>query len=109
MNETMHNASSRLTVRAIVLACCATMVAGSMPVFAAPPSGAAASQNGNTGNPGDEVSLNFVNAEIEAGWHLYGLVEPPGPIPPRALCPPTPSRSGAWQTLRAWVMGQTLK
>ncbi|KHK51887.1 general secretion pathway protein GspD [Ralstonia sp. A12] len=66
MNETMHNASSRLTVRAIVLACCATMVAGSMPVFAAPPSSAAASQNGNTGNPGDEVSLNFVNADLES-------------------------------------------
>ncbi|MEV8469774.1 type II secretion system secretin GspD [Ralstonia sp. UNC404CL21Col] len=65
MNETMYNASSRLTVRAIVLACCATMVAGSMPVFAAPPS-AASSQNGAAGNPGDEVSLNFVNADLDS-------------------------------------------
>ncbi|MDE2201141.1 MAG: type II secretion system secretin GspD [Burkholderiaceae bacterium] len=63
MNETMHNASSRLTVRAIVLACCATMVAGSMPVYAAPPASAASSQNGN---PGDEVSLNFVNADLDS-------------------------------------------
>ncbi|CAJ0813810.1 type II secretion system secretin GspD [Ralstonia flaminis] len=66
MNETMHNASSRLTVRAIVLACCATMVAGSMPVFAAPPASAPASQNGNPGSTGDEVSLNFVNADLES-------------------------------------------
>ena len=65
MNETMYNASSRLTVRAIVLACCATMVAGSMPVFAAPPS-AASAQNGAVGNPGDEVSLNFVNADLDS-------------------------------------------
>lgn len=69
MNETMHNASSRPTVRAIVLACCATMVAGSMPAMsahAAPPARAAAPQNGNPGNPGDEVSLNFVNADLES-------------------------------------------
>jgi len=66
MNETMQNASSRRTVRAIVLACCATMVAGSMPAFAAPPSGAAASQSGTPGNAGDEVSLNFVNADLES-------------------------------------------
>ena len=59
MNETMHNASSRPAVRAIVLACCAAMVAGSMPVYAAPPS-ATSAQSGNPGNPGDEVSLNFV-------------------------------------------------
>lgn len=68
MNETMHNASSRLTVRAIVLACCATMVAGSMPVYAAPPS-AASAQSGNPGSPdtqGNEVSLNFVNADLES-------------------------------------------
>ncbi|WP_296224711.1 type II secretion system secretin GspD [Ralstonia sp. UBA689] len=65
MNETMHNASSRLTVRAIVLACCATMVAGSMPVYAAPPS-AASAQSGNPGNPGNEVSLNFVNADLDS-------------------------------------------
>lgn len=62
MNETMHNASSRLTVRAIVLACCAAMVAGSMPVYAAPPSAASA----QGGNPGDEVSLNFVNADLDS-------------------------------------------
>ena len=62
MNETMYNAASRLTVRAIVLACCATMVAGSMPVYAAPPSAASA----QSGNPGDEVSLNFVNADLES-------------------------------------------
>lgn len=65
MNETMHNASSRPAVRAIVLACCAAMVAGSMPVYAAPPS-AASAQNGNPGNPGDEVSLNFVNADLDS-------------------------------------------
>ncbi|WP_042567652.1 secretin N-terminal domain-containing protein, partial [Ralstonia solanacearum] len=63
-DETMHNASSRHTVRAIVLACCATMVAGSLPVtpaFAAPP----ASQAPAASNAGDEVSLNFVNADLE--------------------------------------------
>ncbi len=65
MNETMQNASSRLTVRAIVLACCAAMVAGSMPVYAAPPS-ATSAQSGNPGNAGDEVSLNFVNADLES-------------------------------------------
>ncbi|AJW43520.1 MULTISPECIES: type II secretion system secretin GspD [Ralstonia] len=65
MNETMHNASSRPAVRAIVLACCAAMVAGSMPVYAAPPS-ATSAQSGNPGNPGDEVSLNFVNADLDS-------------------------------------------
>ncbi|WP_080894080.1 type II secretion system secretin GspD, partial [Ralstonia solanacearum] len=63
-DETMHNASSRHTVRAIVLACCATMVAGSLPVtpaLAAPP----ASQAPAASNAGDEVSLNFVNADLE--------------------------------------------
>lgn len=62
MNETMYNAAFRLTVRAIVLACCAAMVGGSMPVYAAPPS----TQNGNPVNPGDEVSLNFVNADLDS-------------------------------------------
>lgn len=65
MNETMYNAASRLTVRAIVLACCAATVGGSMPVYAAPPS-AASAQSGNPGNPGDEVSLNFVNADLDS-------------------------------------------
>lgn len=65
MDETIYSASSRFTVRAIVLACYATVTAGSMPVFTAP-SSAASSQNGAADNPGDEVSLNFVNADLDS-------------------------------------------
>jgi general secretion pathway protein D len=38
------------------------MVAGSMPVYAAPPANPAPAASGN---PGNEVSLNFVNADLE--------------------------------------------